>query len=147
MDSPDNQHQPLTVPALGYEFLRSELIPDLLGNDTNEILYWAGRKLASRHPVKSIEELPSLFSDLAFGTLILQKQNKNEATYELASELIQKRIEFYNNVSFALEAGFLAQQFQEHKQCITECHYDFNKGKIPKVLLQLKWDSKDTVTK
>ncbi|EOR25431.1 hypothetical protein A499_05335 [Niallia nealsonii AAU1] len=31
---------PLTVPAYGYELIREILIPELLGRDTPDLLYW-----------------------------------------------------------------------------------------------------------
>ncbi|MFL6556844.1 MAG: DUF2507 domain-containing protein, partial [Bacillus sp. (in: firmicutes)] len=35
--------EPRTISIFGYELIRDILLPEILGKDTPEILYWAGK--------------------------------------------------------------------------------------------------------
>lgn len=106
--------------ALGYELLREVLIPDLLSEDYEEIIYFAGKRLARQHPLETKEELSAFFEQFCWGTLELIKDKKHTLTFELSSPLIEKRFLYNNTPCFHLEAGFLAEQIQQMKDAITE---------------------------
>ncbi|EMG27494.1 hypothetical protein LFLEISCH_10664 [Listeria fleischmannii subsp. fleischmannii LU2006-1] len=49
------------IPSFGLEILRDYLIPELLGEEAPHILYWAGKDLARKFPLESLEEINSFF--------------------------------------------------------------------------------------
>ena len=104
---------PLTVPAYGYELIREILIPELLGRDTPDLLYWAGKRIARLFPLHAIEEAYTFFQKVGWGNLEVVKQTKNEITYQLSSDLIEKRLKEKGKCTFQLEAGYLAQQYEQ----------------------------------
>ena len=55
----------VSLNAFAYELLREELLPDLIGNDLDGILYWSGRNLARKYPLETIEEVIQFFEKLA----------------------------------------------------------------------------------
>ncbi|MEM5592036.1 DUF2507 domain-containing protein [Niallia circulans] len=55
------ESDPLTVPAYGYELIREILIPELLGRDTPDLLYWAGKRIARLFPLNAVEEAYAFF--------------------------------------------------------------------------------------
>ena len=55
----------VSLNAFAYELLREELLPDLIGNDLDGILYWSGRNLARKYPLDTIEEVIQFFEKLA----------------------------------------------------------------------------------
>ena len=59
----------VSLNAFAYELLREELLPDLIGNDSDGILYWAGRNLARKYPLETIEEVIQFFEKVGWGTL------------------------------------------------------------------------------
>ncbi|TLS39192.1 YslB family protein [Pseudalkalibacillus caeni] len=133
----------IDVSAFGFELVRQVLIPELLGNEQSQILYWAGRRLARDFPLSSIDEVVSFFQQAGWGELRLEQEKKNELTFSLSSELIIRRNREKVPATYQLEAGFLAQQIQEMKNCITES-YESEKGfKNNKLQLFVKWDKKD----
>ena len=130
------------IPAFGLELLREVLLPDLLGRDLPQILYWAGKGLARKYPVNSIEELFEFFKIAGWGNLALLHNKKNEMEFELSGEVISLRIKKAAEPTFQLEAGFLAEQLQMMNNYITET-YEQEKKRANKVIFTVKWDQKD----
>ncbi|OIJ13907.1 hypothetical protein BKP37_09485 [Anaerobacillus alkalilacustris] len=132
----------LQIPLFGYELLREEVLPDLLGKDHNVILYWAGKSLARKYPLSSIDELIAFFDKAGWGNLVLVKEKKTEAIFELTSHLFDQKKSF----SAPLEAGFIAEQIQYMQGFITEANEISKIGKLKKVVFHVKWDLEDRVT-
>ena len=143
MDSSSHEKQ-LTLPSFGYELLRDTLIPELLGNDTNEISYWAGKRIARKFPLQSNEEIQSFFNDAGWGQLECTVESKDTLTFELTGEIVAHRLEVSFEPSFRLETGFLAEQIQLQKELLTEAveHIHRKQGKIT---ITVQWDKKDPI--
>lgn len=133
------------VPAFGYELIREVLLPELLGNDTSEILYWAGKRLARKYPLETFEQIVNFFHEAGWGELEKKNESKNDMEILLSSALIKKRLKEKVNTTFQLEAGFLAQQIELQKEVITEA-FEHPKKKAGKVQFTVKWDIKDSIT-
>jgi predicted hydrocarbon binding protein len=132
----------IKVPAFGFELLREVLLPDILGQDHPQMLYWAGKGLARKYPVNSIEELSTFFESAGWGSLTLLHKKNNEMEFELDGELISIRFNKANDYTFQLEAGFIAEQLQSINKHITET-YEHVKKRANKVVFTVKWDHKD----
>ncbi|MFS0614375.1 YslB family protein [Lederbergia ruris] len=132
------------VPLFAYELLRDILIPEMLGNDTDEISYWVGKHIARTFPLLSNEEISSFFKEAAWGDLELVEQNKKEMKLELTGDIVERRLLMHNEPSFRLEAGFIAEQIQSQKNLVTEAHEEIAKKK-KKVFFIVRWDLKDPV--
>lgn len=98
-----------------YILIRDYLLKNILGDETNEILYWAGKELARQFPLREQEDVVDAFSHCGFGNLTCIKENASQAVYSLSGELVQTRL-LQEQVSFELEAGFLAEQLAKIKQ-------------------------------
>ncbi len=136
-----------TIPAFGYELIRDVLLPEILGDDTAEILYWAGKKLARKYPLNSLEEVIDFFNKAGWGRLTIIKESKNELELELTSSIITNRMQnkkSRDSYQFQLEAGFLAEQIELQKQVISEA-YEHPRKKADKVHFTVKWDKKDSI--
>lgn len=131
-----------TLPVFGYELLRDILIPDLLGKDTADISYWAGKHLARKFPLLSIQEIYSFFLEAGWGQLLIIEENKNEMKFELKGTMIARRLQMHEEPCFRLEAGFLAEQIQTQKHVTTEAYDEVKKEKI---LFTVRWDRKDLI--
>ena len=130
------------ISAFGLELLREVLLPDLLGRDLPQILYWAGKGLARKYPVNSIEELFEFFKIAGWGNLTLLHSKKNEMEFELSGEFISLRFKNTTEPTFQLEAGFLAEQLQMMNNYITET-YEQEKKRTNKVIFTVQWDQRD----
>ncbi|WP_428909320.1 YslB family protein [Niallia sp. Krafla_26] len=130
------------VPAFGYELIREVLIPDILGEETPKILYWAGKNVARKYPLESLSDIIPFFKQAGWGDLQVIKESKSELVLELSSEMITKRIKENGKSTFQLEAGFLAQQVENQKQAITEA-FEHPRKRSGKVQITVKWDMKD----
>ena len=130
------------IPAFGLELLREVLLPDLLGRDLPQILYWAGKGLARKYPINSIEELFEFFKIAGWGNLVLLHNKKNEMEFELSGEFISLRFKKATEPTFQLEAGFLAEQLQMMNNYITET-YEQEKKRANKVIFTVQWDQRD----
>ena len=51
----------------GYELLREILIPEILGEETPKILYWAGKHIARKYPLDTISDIIRFFSASGLG--------------------------------------------------------------------------------
>lgn len=136
--------EPRNISLYGYELIREFILPEILGKDTPEILYWAGKRLARSHPLKSLEEVIEFFSIASWGQLELKKERKDEIEFELVSPLIVSRVKSKAEHYFQIEAGFLAEQIQLQKQVIAET-FEHPVKKANKVQFTVKWDRKDTI--
>jgi hypothetical protein len=135
---------PDTFSRFGYEIIREFLLPDLLGKDTPEILYWAGKRLARKFPLTSLDEIIEFCEKASWGKLTLRKETKNEFEFDLASPLLASRAASKPEYFFQLEAGFLAQQIEFQQKALTEA-YEHPVKKSTKVQFTVKWDKKDEV--
>lgn len=134
-----------TIPVFGYELLREVLLPSILGKETSTILYWGGKDLARKFPLETVDEIIHFFAQAGWGTLVIKDETKNELQLELSSPIIKERLQKKDNLTtFQLEAGFLAQQIESHRNVIAEC-YEHPKKRAGKVVFTVKWDKKDPV--
>ena len=139
-----NTDEPRTISIFGYELIREILLPEILGKDTPEILYWAGKRLARKYPLDDYDKVIDFFEKASWGRLELKNETKNEMEFELNSPLIVSRVKTKAEQFFQLEAGFLAQQIELQKQVITET-FEHPVKKSNKVRFTVKWDQKDTL--
>lgn len=99
--------------GLGAATLRDIIIPALLGTETEGILYWIGKDLAREYPVATEEELIVLNNQLGMGELSLKKRSATQQIWELGGPIVDERLTLdKETTSFALEAGFLAQEIE-----------------------------------
>lgn len=124
---------------LGYEILKDHVLPSILGKHEDDILYWAGKSVARKFPVFSIDEIPSFFEEAGWGPLTYEdaRTPKDESWLTLRQSdrtLLEKR-------SYQLEAGFIAQQFQKLNGFLTEC-YGEKQLKDDQIRFIVKWDTK-----
>lgn len=136
MDEKDHSH----VTSFGYELIRDHVLTSILGKHEKDILYWAGKELARKFPLYSMDEASSFFSEAGWGSLELEKTTKDSAFYSLQTiNLPSSGV----SRSHRLEAGFLAEQQQKVGGYLTEC-YDEQVKKNGIVHFQIKWDLKST---
>ncbi|WP_043934181.1 YslB family protein [Bacillus sp. EB01] len=133
-----------TVSKFGYELIREVLLPELLGKNTPELMYWAGKLLARKYPLKSVDEIKAFFARASWGDLVVRKEKKNEIEFELSSILLASRVPSKAETYFQLEAGFLAQQFELQKGVVAEAfEHPIKKAKVAS--FTVKWDSMDFI--
>jgi len=129
------------IPVFGYEIIRDQVLSSVLGKHEKEILYWAGKEVARKYPLFTLDEIGSFFQQAGWGDISLEKESKESYTYVLTGddELLK-----FEQRCFRLEAGFLAQQVQKLNGYLTECH-DEVKAKKGQVVFTIKWDVKEPV--
>jgi len=110
---------------LSVEILRDALLPNLLGDESSGILYWAGKDLARQFPTSSTEDLIAFFDQVGWGHLVLVKATNDLITYDLVGEPVARRSATIKNPDFMLETGFLAEQAVQHSGCISEAKIIF----------------------
>ncbi|MBP2077403.1 YslB family protein [Oceanobacillus polygoni] len=129
------KHQPLNLshleelhtPGAGYDILRYVSLPDLLGQETEPILYFMGRNLARKFEITTLDDVVYLFEKLGWGTLDLIKQDKKMFVFHLLSDSVVLRLNAPFHVDFRLEAGFLAEAIQQVEGIECECVEETNK--------------------
>jgi predicted hydrocarbon binding protein len=131
-DQKQNNAETEMISSFAYKLLRNELIPELLGKEQEAILYWAGKALARKFPLQSIEEIIDFFKQASWGELHLIKDKKQEKHFTFTPKL--------SSSSFKLEAGFLAEQIQQQTSFITET---FEQSKRKTMYFIVKSDRKD----
>ncbi|WP_461225004.1 DUF2507 domain-containing protein [Lacticaseibacillus suihuaensis] len=119
---------PATGPLFGQLAIRDLLLPDLLGVETSNILYWAGRALAAKLPVAE-PDIPALFEKVGLGTLTPEAAKRVERSYLLAGAVVETRIQNFDDPDFRLEAGFLAQSLQQVLGVVVEANPTIDRRK------------------
>jgi hypothetical protein len=141
---PDIHLDEVSVPSFGYELLREEVLSNILGKDSPEILYWSGKQLARSYPLPSLSDIALFFEKAGWGNLIMKKEQRNELLFELTSPLISHRIQKQKDSHYKLEAGFIAQQIETQTGMITEAYEQVQK-KAESVEIIVRWDYKDHI--
>lgn len=114
----------------GYEIIRDYVLSDVLGKHESDVLYWAGKSLARKFPLFSLDEASDFFVEAGFGELVLEKTGKSETVFVLHPMKVDNRC-------FKLEAGFLAQQKQKIGGFLTEAYDEvLPKKKIVRITLK-----------
>lgn len=129
--------KPETNEYFGYEIIRDHVLSDVLGKHESDVLYWAGKSLARKFPLFSLDEAADFFTQAEFGELVTEKSGKDEIIFMLRPLKTENRC-------FKLEAGFLAQQKQKLGGFLTEAYEEV----IPKkklVRITLKTDLREQV--
>lgn len=114
------------------------MLPSILGNHEDDILYWAGKEVARKFPIFSVDELPVFFKEAGWGALHFEKSLKDEAFYTMKNDFGTND----QNRSFRLEAGFIAEQYQKLNGLLTECYGEMKDGLVQ---FQVKWDVKTKI--
>ena len=138
------QTEEFQVPAFGYELIREVLLNDILGKDSNQILYWAGKQLARKFPLNGDQEVIEFFQSAGWGNLEILKYTKNEMELSLTGEIISRRLDLHPDCHFQLEAGFLAEQFTLQKKFLSESTEEI-KRRAKKVIFTIQWDPRDPI--
>ncbi|RHW49287.1 YslB family protein [Lactobacillus bombicola] len=102
------------------QLYRDFLLPTILGSDNNEILYWAGKRIARKYDLASFDDINSFFSTTGFGILTKIKERRTEIIMELTGQNVVDRLNSGIN-EFSLEAGIIAEAFQNETNRTTEC--------------------------
>jgi predicted hydrocarbon binding protein len=139
-----DSEEPKNISLFGYELLRETVLPEILGNDAPEILYWAGKRVARKFPLPDYNEIIEFFTKASWGLLEIKSENKDEIEFELTSSLTIPRVKSKHEHYFQLEAGFLAQQIETQKGATAET-FEHPSKKGNKVQFTVKWDKKDTI--
>lgn len=142
MTESNNQQQvvdtQIQVPIFGYELIRDMLLPDLLGKDHTQIIYWAGKLLARKFTIDAQEEIVQFFKEAGWGELELVEQSKYEIKYVIRGEMVERRLDLNKDATFQLEAGFLAEQIQRQKGKTAEAIEEQKKRK--EIIITVQWD-------
>ncbi|MFE4426082.1 YslB family protein [Peribacillus butanolivorans] len=138
------QTEEFQVPAFGYELIREVLLNDILGKDSNQILYWAGKQLARKFPLNGEQEVVAFFQNAGWGHLEIIKFSKTEMELSLTGEIISRRLDLHPDCHFQLEAGFLAEQFTLQKKFLSESTEEI-KRRAKKVTFTIQWDPRDPI--
>ena len=134
----------VSLNAFAYELLREELLPDLIGNDLDGILYWSGRNLARKYPLETIEEVIQFFEKAGWGTLSIIEHKRREMQFQLKGTLIAERQKQKRHSSYQLETGFIAEQIQKQRNVVAES-YEEKKKRSDSITFLVKWDIKDLI--
>ncbi len=135
MQQVKDANQRKTQSSFAYTLMRHDLLPELLGNEEETILYWAGKHLARKYPLSTAEEICDFFQKASWGTLSVLQEKANRLVFELIpNEPVPAH--------FKLEAGFLAKQYETITACITEA---FDEVKKKRVLFTVESNAKEPI--
>ncbi|MER2063340.1 MAG: DUF2507 domain-containing protein [Alkalibacterium sp.] len=117
--------------------LRDALLPNLLKEDEEDILYWAGKELARSYSFQTLEDLLLHMNSLFAGDLTQTKSARKTAHFDWSGTLVTHRLSEQESPTFSLEAGFLAEGFQQLTGDYTEATYSiYPKKALVTFLLQ-----------
>ena len=111
----------LNSEGAGYDILRYVALPELLGNQSDTVLYFMGRNLARKFNIETMDDLSSVYEKMGWGQLELVKEKKKVLVFHLMSDAVALRLQSSFHTEFQLEAGFLAEAVQNIKNGTCEC--------------------------
>ncbi|MCI1290626.1 MAG: YslB family protein [Lactobacillus sp.] len=90
------------------------ILPDILGEDSPDILYWAGKHVARKYELSNLDDLTQFFDMAGFGHLEQVKESRRQVIFRLSGQNVVDRLASQNN-DFALESGIVAEAVQLDK--------------------------------
>ncbi|GAA0352757.1 YslB family protein [Alkalibacterium iburiense] len=137
--------QEATPHVQGITLLRDQLLPKLLKEDEESILYWAGKELARSYDFSSVEDILQTMEEVSFGTVEMVEKKRSSYRFHLFGSVVTSRLNGNKNATFDLETGFLAQAVQQVSQVYSEGTYRLiKKGSRIEILIQT--DRKESLT-
>lgn len=122
-----NELEHLYSDGAGYDILRYIGLPELFGEEKETLLYFLGRNLARKFEFSSLEDLSLFFEKMGLGTLDLVKDKKKIKTFYLLSDAIVTKLKSNIETDFRLEAGIIAEVFQQLEGVDSECLESVNR--------------------
>ena len=116
-----------TVNSFAIAVLRDGLIENVLKEDAANIMYWAGKDLASQFFTKTLSGIETFFSTSGWGELEMTSQADNRQVWKMTGQTVADRFLSNDNPDFSLEAGYLAKQLENQLGTIAEATYTTNK--------------------
>lgn len=117
----------LHTSGAGYDILRYISLPELLGTESDPLLYFMGRNLARKLDIQTMSDIIYSFNKLGWGGLELVKEKKKVLTFHLMADSVVYRLDAPFETEFRLEAGFLAESIQSIKDRPCECTEEVHK--------------------
>lgn len=102
------------------QLYRDFLLPTILGEDNEAILYWAGKRIARKYELATFEDVNSFFITTEFGLLTKIKERRTEIIFELSGQSVVDRLNSGSR-EFALETAILAEAVEKETGRPTEC--------------------------
>lgn len=119
------------------QLYRDFLLPEILGKDNDEILYWGGKRIARKYDLTCFDDINSFFATTEFGTLTKIKQRRTEIILELSGQSVTDRLNSGSH-EFSLESGIIAEGIQKETGRTTECELRIdNKNKKVRLIAKL----------
>lgn len=107
------------------QLYRDFLLPTILGETSEEILYWGGKRIARKYDLASFEDVNSFFETTEFGTLTKIKERRTEIDFELTGQSVTDRLNS-DSQEFSLEAGIIAEAVEKETGRTTECELEID---------------------
>lgn len=117
----------LHTSGAGYDIIRYLGLPELLGPESDTLLYFMGRNIARKLNIQEISDIIYAFDKLGWGKLELIKEKKKELLFQLMADSIVYRLNAPFETEFRLEAGFLAESIFLINERSCECSEEINK--------------------
>lgn len=99
--------------TIGQDVLRYLCLPEFLGSEKDNLLYYIGKNLARKLELTSLEDVQIVFDKLKWGHLDLIKNKRKKITFHLMSDEVVQRLQASIPTDFRLEAGFLSEAIQK----------------------------------
>lgn len=124
---PISAFEDLQSTGAGYDILRYVSLPQLLGKESDTILYFMGKSLAQTMEIHSIDDIILLFKQFGWGALDPVKEKKKSSTFHLLDDSIVQKLTSSLDIDFRYESGFLAgaceQLYGIECECLEKIHH------------------------
>ncbi|WNC16579.1 DUF2507 domain-containing protein [Brevibacillus brevis] len=98
----------MNMPYLGYHLFRETLTSSLLGDSESAILYWLGKDIGRKIPIRSAAGIVLPFMRLGLGQLDLVEDSEQRVHYKLSHAMFHYMPEERLSRTLSLECGIVA---------------------------------------
>src|SRR5699024_329236 len=124
---PISAFEDLQSNGAGYDILRYVSLPQLLGKESDTIMYFLGKSLSQTVEIHSIDDIILFFKQLGWGALDPVKEKRKSSTFHLLDDSIVQKLQSSLEIDFRYESGFLAgaceQLYGTECECIEKIHH------------------------
>jgi len=126
----------ISMPYLGYHFLRETLTNCLLGESESPILYWLGKDMGRKIPIQSAGGIILPFIRLGLGQLDLLTESGDRIQYKLSHTIYSYQTAERLSKALSLECGIIAGAIEQWQNKETDAQLEIEGPGSVRILVQ-----------
>ncbi|WP_400164232.1 DUF2507 domain-containing protein [Brevibacillus sp. TJ4] len=126
----------INMPYLGYHLLRETLTSTLLGESESPILYWIGKDMGKKIPIRSANGIILPFVRLGLGKLDLLEESSGQICYSLSHTIYKYMTKERLCRTLGFESGVIAGSVERWQGRLVEAQLEVEEQESVRIVVR-----------